>query len=480
MEGFKDSPEFQSILNTIKKEDIEYDEEHPTDALILSINELKEAFSQNDLNTFMRSLKIIDDILETVDCDFTDIIQETNVYQIFEQILFTTQNISLIMISLKFLRNCMLVNPLFTDVFLSHDILNKIYEIVQPPLSYSTGSALEVLMYIIHDHEELANEVLEHVTPQLILSLLHSIGEGLIKMSNKISRTVAKYILFFIKTNKEMPDEVIPQIIEIVKFVLPMEFEGTDIMIDAITAMLENGTYSIDNFYNDNLEELIENVLSFKNAADIESIIHLFNYLLENGVDLMKFPLQKILETISTIFSIKSKNLMIEWISHALKKVHHENEPFIQQFLQMKGPDIISSLLIDTNQEEEENEEESQNVSFIPSDQPVSFQLLNIIVTTLCQFLNIISNDSVISLMNDKIVNALIEGLNIDEKSQRILLFQTLTRIAEIYSSKSILQSFIQTIEQFDAFSLLSSIEPEDEDEEAAFEGFTQIISSGQ
>ena len=478
--NFKDSPQIKSIIESVKDDDFDCDEiENPFLVLSDSIEKLKESYSNGDLLIFIQNMKIINNILETVDKDFTEILKDTEFYKIFEEILFTNDDSTFITISFKVLRNCMLVNPIFTDIFLADGVLQKIYEIVKPPLSYSIASALEVLMCIIYDHNELANEVLENITLDTILDLLHSIGSGLIKMTNKISRTVAKYVNFFLKHTNPIPNEIIGKVIEIFRFVLSLEFEGTDIIIDSLLYMLQNEVYSIDSFFDDSLNESINNVLSSKNADDIESISNLYHFLIEHNLNIDKLPLNEFLSTISTIIDVPSKANLINCLNHFISKIDKENTDVLNIFIESNAIQIIASLLNEDQSSDKQNEEEEdRNESFIESKENVSFQLLKEVTFFLVSYLSKLDTERLSNLINDELVHALIEGLNIDKK--RCSLLELFSSIVDIFIMHGNLQPFIEFFEQNDGHSILSSIEPIDEDEELALEAFIQKLNPSE
>ena len=479
--AFKDSPEINLILNSLKNDDFDCGEiENPYTLLSESIQNLKEYYSNGDLKSFLKSMKMINDILETVDKDFTEIIQDTEFYKIFEELLFSNDDSTLVTISFKVLRNCILVNPIFTDIFIADGILPKIYEIVKPPLSYSIASALEVLMCIIYDHNELASEVLQNIKLDVILDLLHSIGSGLIKMTNKISRTVAKFVNFFVKHSNSLSNDVIDQINDIIRFVLSLEFEGTDIIIDSLTYLLENGLYNLESYFNEGLDTLIINVLSSKNSADVESISKLYDYLIENGLPIDKFPIENFITAISSIIDTPSKVNLINCLYHFLSKTGNENTEILSALLDMNIVGILSSLVNSDEKSEEDdndvdNEEEDTHISFISSKTGVTYDLLKSIITFIILFISELDTDTISNLVNDSLINTLIEGLNVDETRRSLL--EVLSKIVDILTIQGKLDLFIGLFEQNDGPSILSTIEPIDEDEESALEAFLQKIN---
>ncbi|EAX93559.1 hypothetical protein TVAG_361140 [Trichomonas vaginalis G3] len=408
------------------------------------------SYSESNLDEFKTKLILSTEHCETTESDVTCIIEEYDFHVFLNTILREIDDADLLLQILRAIESLLYVNRKFTDYYISSGLLDILANLIKPPISYNCTEALQILSLFILDYPDRFKEFYTIAPLSTIYEIFLSIGTQHIKIDGQLSSLISKYIEYYSKT--DLSSLEVSQIIEIAKFILSLDLEGSNTIIVSIMHMISNDCYSIEQFFKD---QILDFFSSYYESPDEKKVLHItkmFKVLLsKNDFPNSEFPLGSFMK----ILESSTSNKITKEVCQLFQIYFEKNN--IESVLQTNILEVLSGLI----------DAESTNYASIIEISMLIFKIFKRL-----------DNSLISQLISNEIIYAFSILLNCENREVINESLQMIQRITSLFEANGQLGDLLPVFDKIDLLSALENIDPDDDEQEELIELITDKINS--
>lgn len=411
------------------------------------------SYSDGNLEEFREHSKNVAEYCETTDDEIENVILETKYHEFLLNSFKNNEDLDFRFNLLKTIEAVLYAGRQFTEYYISTDLIQQINEFINPPISFLCTQSLRLIYLFILDFPDRFSEFSSIITLEKIYQIFLSIGSEHIHIDSQLSGFFSKYIELYSKY--PISDDSVNEILEISKFILSLDLEGSNTIVTVIINLIASNSYTIANFYQD---DMIAYLNSYFTTVDEKKIIHISKlyqlFLSKEDFLITNFPIQEFINLLSSTNDFKPLFEVCRVFSLLLLR---SDESIVQNLLQFN---IIEILL----------------TKFANED--IKFNISNEMALLMAQIIQKLDYSHIAQIISETLIQLLDVPLEGENMSDIQVSLDAFWKIIQLYDTNDSLSKLSDIFHQIDLFGQIQNLDPQNDEQSSLITNILDKIES--